>query len=269
MNQLTTFLIRFQIEKGLISLAPWSSNFAEKYQYIFDAISASVHGFKFRWVMPNHWNCRKWAFLLWRDVWQVWAVLIFCRYSSCLFYQQCVYCPSQSSVYCSNDMHLIPQQALWFLPCFFVVRILLIFLILDSKSMIFLIYGVYIIYNFTAQTTIECWPVMDTFLADSLGAPFYIIREILDVVFYALGDGQQPFLITVSAIALNGILDWLFTSRFHLGAEGLVVCNSFLHPILKRKKLINFFNSLTKCTIRQFRPPLLRLCRSWYCSISL
>lgn len=66
---------------------------------------------------------------------------------------------------------------------------------------------------------------LDTFPTDSLGSPFYIIRELLDAIFYSLGDGQQPFLVSVSAIALNSLLDWLFTSRFHLGAQGLVCCN--------------------------------------------
>ncbi|RVW46620.1 putative lipid II flippase MurJ [Vitis vinifera] len=65
-------------------------------------------------------------------------------------------------------------------------------------------------------------------LADSLGSPFYIIRELLDAIFYALGDGQQPFLITVCAIALNATLDWLFTSRFHLGAQGLALSTSIV-----------------------------------------
>lgn len=70
--------------------------------------------------------------------------------------------------------------------------------------------------------------VSSLFLCYSLGSPFYIIRELLDAIFYALGDGQQPFLITVCAIALNAILDWLFTSRFHLGAQGLALSTSIV-----------------------------------------
>ncbi|XP_010248650.1 PREDICTED: uncharacterized protein LOC104591501 isoform X2 [Nelumbo nucifera] len=65
-------------------------------------------------------------------------------------------------------------------------------------------------------------------LCYSIGLPFCIIRELLVAVFYALGDGEQPFLISVSAIILNGFLDWLFVSRFHLGAQGLALSTSFV-----------------------------------------
>lgn len=63
---------------------------------------------------------------------------------------------------------------------------------------------------------------------DSIGSPFYIIRELLVTVFYALGDGKQPFLISMAAILMNAFLDWLFVSRFRLGAVGLVCCLCYL-----------------------------------------
>ncbi|KAJ8619906.1 hypothetical protein MRB53_028435 [Persea americana] len=62
----------------------------------------------------------------------------------------------------------------------------------------------------------------------SIGSPFYVIRELLVVVYYALEDGKLPFLISVAAILLNGILDWLFISQFNLGAQGLVLSTSFV-----------------------------------------
>lgn len=96
---------------------------------------------------------------------------------------------------------------------------------------------VYIFNRFTTQTASEYWlKFLDTFPTDSLGSPFYIIRELLDAIFYALGDGQQPFLITVCAIALNATLDWLFTSRFHLGAQGLVYCNLISATNIRKEK---------------------------------
>ncbi|XXG79719.1 hypothetical protein AAC387_Pa09g0729 [Persea americana] len=62
----------------------------------------------------------------------------------------------------------------------------------------------------------------------SIGSPFHVIRELLVVVYYALEDGKLPFLISVAAILLNGILDWLFISQFNLGAQGLVFSTSFV-----------------------------------------
>ncbi|XP_058093703.1 uncharacterized protein LOC131239838 isoform X2 [Magnolia sinica] len=62
----------------------------------------------------------------------------------------------------------------------------------------------------------------------SIGSPFYIIRELLVVVFYALGDGKSPFLVSVAAILLNAFLDWLFIFQFGLGAQGLVLSTSLV-----------------------------------------
>ncbi|KAI3463043.1 hypothetical protein Pfo_019706 [Paulownia fortunei] len=85
--------------------------------------------------------------------------------------------------------------------------------------------------------------VSTLFLAYSLGAPFFIARDLLVAVFYALGDGKGPFLVSAGAVALNAILDWLSVSRFDLGAKGLALSTSFtaavsaflLFHLLKRK----------------------------------
>ncbi|KAG8366905.1 hypothetical protein BUALT_Bualt16G0016500 [Buddleja alternifolia] len=69
--------------------------------------------------------------------------------------------------------------------------------------------------------------VSTLFLAYSLGAPFFIARDLLVAVFYALGDGKGPFLVSAGAIALNAVLDWLSVSRFNLGARGLALSTSF------------------------------------------
>ncbi|PIA26385.1 hypothetical protein AQUCO_09400027v1 [Aquilegia coerulea] len=65
-------------------------------------------------------------------------------------------------------------------------------------------------------------------LCYSIGSPFYIIRELLVMVFYALGDSQQPSLISMAAIILNAFLDWLFVSKFCLGAQGLALSTSLV-----------------------------------------
>ncbi|KAG6412804.1 hypothetical protein SASPL_125494 [Salvia splendens] len=78
---------------------------------------------------------------------------------------------------------------------------------------------------------------------DSLGTPFFIAKDLLVAVFYALGDGKRPFLVSAGAVALNAVLDWLSVSRFNLGAKGLALSTSFtaalsvliLFHLLKRK----------------------------------
>ncbi|KAL3833117.1 hypothetical protein ACJIZ3_007853 [Penstemon smallii] len=73
--------------------------------------------------------------------------------------------------------------------------------------------------------------VSTLFLAYSYGAPFFIVRDLLVTVFYALGDGKGPFLVSAAAIALNAVLDWLSVSRFNLGAQGLALSTSFTAAI--------------------------------------
>ncbi|KAL3526376.1 hypothetical protein ACH5RR_011032 [Cinchona calisaya] len=69
--------------------------------------------------------------------------------------------------------------------------------------------------------------VSSLFFFYSLGSPFFILRELLVSVFYAFGNGKGPFLVSAGALALNAILDWLFVSKFYLGAEGLALSTSF------------------------------------------
>ncbi|KAH9313124.1 hypothetical protein KI387_028159, partial [Taxus chinensis] len=61
-----------------------------------------------------------------------------------------------------------------------------------------------------------------------LGSPFYLVRDLLIRVFYALDDGKSPFQISVAAIIMNAFLDWLFISKMGFGAEGLVIATSLV-----------------------------------------
>lgn len=54
-----------------------------------------------------------------------------------------------------------------------------------------------------------------------LGMFVYLARDVLVRVFYALGDGQTPFRISLINIVLNGVLDFILIQRF--GAPGLVL----------------------------------------------
>jgi peptidoglycan biosynthesis protein MviN/MurJ (putative lipid II flippase) len=66
--------------------------------------------------------------------------------------------------------------------------------------------------------------------ADVLGSTFYLARDVLVRVFYALGDGQTPFYISLAAIVANAALDWLLVCFGGFGAPGLV-CNHFFLPL--------------------------------------
>ena len=58
-------------------------------------------------------------------------------------------------------------------------------------------------------------------MAYGLGLLFYLARDVLVRVFYALGDGETPFKISIINIFLNAILDFLLVNAF--AAPGLVM----------------------------------------------
>jgi putative peptidoglycan lipid II flippase len=58
-------------------------------------------------------------------------------------------------------------------------------------------------------------------MAYGLGMFFYLGRDVLVRVFYALGDGQTPFRISIFNILLNVILDYLFVNLFQ--TPGLIL----------------------------------------------
>lgn len=58
-------------------------------------------------------------------------------------------------------------------------------------------------------------------MAYGVGMFVYLGRDVLVRVFYALGDGETPFRVSVANIFLNVLLDYLFIQWF--GAPGLVL----------------------------------------------
>jgi putative peptidoglycan lipid II flippase len=58
-------------------------------------------------------------------------------------------------------------------------------------------------------------------MAYAVGMFVYLGRDVLVRVFYALGDGDTPFKISVVSIFLNGLFDYLLVQRF--GAAGIVL----------------------------------------------
>lgn len=63
--------------------------------------------------------------------------------------------------------------------------------------------------------------VAQILVAYAVGMFVYLARDILVRVYYALGDGQTPFRISVFNIFLNAALDFALTNAF--GAPGLVL----------------------------------------------
>ena len=58
-------------------------------------------------------------------------------------------------------------------------------------------------------------------IAYGAGMFVYLARDVMVRVFYALGDGQTPFNISLANIVTNGVLDYVFFNL--LGPPGLVV----------------------------------------------
>jgi putative peptidoglycan lipid II flippase len=74
--------------------------------------------------------------------------------------------------------------------------------------------------------------VSELLIVYGIGMFAYLGRDVLVRVFYALGDGQTPFRISIFNIFLNALLDWILVGPF--GAPGLVLatvgvnCSSLL-----------------------------------------
>lgn len=65
--------------------------------------------------------------------------------------------------------------------------------------------------------------VAPVLIAYSLGMFVYLGRDVLVRVFYALGDGDTPFRISMVNIFINALMDFVFVRFFDFGAPGLVL----------------------------------------------
>ena len=86
--------------------------------------------------------------------------------------------------------------------------------------------------------------VASLLVVNGIGMFVYLGRDVLVRVFYALGDGDTPFRISMINIFLNALFDYLFIKVFNLGAPGLVLatvgvnCSSvFMLLFLLNRKL--------------------------------
>ena len=87
--------------------------------------------------------------------------------------------------------------------------------------------------------------VASMFVVNGIGMFIYLGRDVLVRVFYALGDGNTPFRISMINIFLNGLFDFLFIKVFNLGAPGLVLatvgvnCSSVLMLLFLLNRKLN------------------------------
>lgn len=79
---------------------------------------------------------------------------------------------------------------------------------------------VQVIYERGAFNLAASQEVVPVLMAYGIGMFFYLARDVLLRVFYALGDGETPFKISIINIFLNGLLDFFFYKP--LGTPGLV-----------------------------------------------
>ncbi len=78
-----------------------------------------------------------------------------------------------------------------------------------------------VIYQRGAFKSTDAEIVIPVLMAYGIGMFFYLARDVLVRVFYALGDGETPFRISIFNIFLNGFLDFLFYKPFK--TPGLVM----------------------------------------------
>jgi putative peptidoglycan lipid II flippase len=102
-----------------------------------------------------------------------------------------------------------------------------------------------VVYERGAFTVKDSNLVTSLLIANGIGMFVYLVRDVLVRVFYALGDGETPFRISMFNILLNALLDWVFTQPLGLGAPGLVLatvgvnCNSVLMLLFFLNRKLN------------------------------
>lgn len=96
------------------------------------------------------------------------------------------------------------------------------------------------------------------------GSTFYLTRDILVQVFYALGDGCTPLYITMAGIVTNGILDWLLVRCSGFGAPGLVMATMVVNFASAATLLVLLTKSVGRFRVQWCRPILTLVCCGVY-----
>lgn len=110
------------------------------------------------------------------------------------------------------------------------------------------------VYQYGAFKTQDAQLVGSILIASSLGMFFFLGRDVLVRVFYALGDGSTPFKIAVVNIFFNFLFDFLFWEPF--GAAGITLSTVCINIISFSVMLFLLDRRLNGLPWRRFRPLL-------------
>jgi len=110
------------------------------------------------------------------------------------------------------------------------------------------------VYQYGAFKTQDAQLVGSILIASSLGMFFFLGRDVLVRVFYALGDGSTPFKIAVVNIFFNFLFDFLFWKP--LGAAGITLSTVCINIISFSVMLFLLDRRLNGLPWRRFRPLL-------------
>ncbi len=109
-------------------------------------------------------------------------------------------------------------------------------------------------YAFNEQASIIVTQVL---MAYALGMFFYLARDVLVRVFYALGDGDTPFRISIVNIFLNGLFDFFLIKPF--GAAGLVLATVSVNMISVIWLLLLLDRKIAGLPWREWSLPMIQL----------
>eukprot|EP00898_Chlorokybus_atmophyticus_P002137 jgi/Chlat1/2924/Chrsp2S04634 len=98
------------------------------------------------------------------------------------------------------------------------------------------------------------------------GAGFYLARDVAVRVFYALGDGTPPFVISSLAIIGNAFLDWLFVRHFNFGAQGLIFATTAMNAASVLALLVLISRRLGGLEFKTWIRPLVTLLSAAVCA---
>jgi putative peptidoglycan lipid II flippase len=101
--------------------------------------------------------------------------------------------------------------------------------------------------------------VAPVLIAYSLGMFVYLGRDVLVRVFYALGDGDTPFRISMVNIFLNALMDYFFVKYFNFGAPGLVLATVSVNAFSMVALLWILNRRLSGLNLRSWILPILGL----------
>ena len=111
-----------------------------------------------------------------------------------------------------------------------------------------------VVYERYAFTIEDASLTASVLIAYAVGMFFYLARDVLVRVFYALEDGDTPFRISVVNIFLNALLDFLLVKTW--GAPGLVLATVFVNVISMVAMLWLLNRRLGGLPLREWAVPL-------------